>query len=145
MNKHLNILIIEDNHPKYIDIRDALVCACSIRNISVTIINKDAINPALYHLYHEKSKIKYDFIFVDKILPRFSNDIDNLIVDGGIEILRWMQHKHDTTPVILCSSEAFNVEDMPNIIGSIQYSPTIYLTDILGDLLFKGGLGDEIC
>lgn len=138
MNKHLNILIIDDTKSKYIDIRDTILSICSQRNIEVTIVNKSAINPALYHLYYEnRGNNRYDFIFVDRILPRWEGDMNHLIYQGGVEILEEMERKRDATPVILCSSESFDVKTTSNVIGCIKYSPVISLHSIIDGLLFK--------
>lgn len=133
MENILNILIIDDNDHKSLDISKSIYQACIDLNYNVDIIFKKSINSALYHMYYEDHR-PYDFIFLDKVLPQLIDD-DHLNPEGGLRILEELDRRDDHTPVILCSSDDWDYDISNNIIGSIKYDLTVDMTTVIESLI----------
>lgn len=122
MKDKLTILIIDDNQVKINDIGSTLECICKDTDIELIVDVKCSVNRALRHLYCDKNTPKYDFIFLDKILPTFDNEFQHMETNGGDRILREMRRKEDNTPVITISSDVFTADGYDNVIKSIHYN-----------------------
>lgn len=126
----MRILLIEDNDYKANDITETLV------RVDVTdITRKEAINESLRELNEQHQKNNdYDCIILDMQFPRFKNQMPE--ANAGMHILKFLERRHITTPVIVCSSDILREPtDNPNIKKIIQYNPCVSLTSTFYDLL----------
>ena len=134
MKSKLNILIIDNTQSKVDNISDALKSIASDHDNDIEIVYKGAIKSAVHHMYYE-TKTKYDFIFLDILLPVSENDRFSNVIEGCGRILREMQRRKDNTPVILCISNDFGRIDYGNIISIIHYDDSVYLRPLMEQII----------
>lgn len=113
-----NILLIEDNIYKAIDIERALE-ACGMKNIARVGFQEDALEKI------EDSK-SFDLIITDMQYPLFrGGDTDN---EAGFKLIEYLKEKMLDIPVVICSTS--NYENIPEAFGTVWYSE---LNDIKRD------------
>lgn len=116
-----NILLIEDNIYKAIDIERALE-SCGIKNIT----RVGFLEEALEKIEECELAVTFDLIVTDMRYPLHRGGDEDC--EAGFKLIEYLKEKRLTIPVVICSTS--NYESVEGIFGTVWYSE---LNDIKRD------------